>query len=196
MKKLIYCVLLLGMLMFSGCAALQSSLSGAYNLANCNYRYHSVSNLVISDMDLSNGLNPLMIPKVLAILNGNASSIPLNFRLNIDVQNPNSGPAAFQSMNYIISIDDIRFTTGNFKQPFQVNAGETKMLPMDIGVDIAEIIKNNSRSAVVNIVKNFLGLSDTASKVTVQLKPSFKVGEQTFTSPVYIPVNFSFGGNK
>ena len=178
------------MLTLSGCAALQS----AYNLANCDYKYQSISNLTISEMNVSNGLTPLMIPKVLAILSGNASSIPLNFRLNVDVRNPNSGTAAFQSLNYIISIDDVQFTTGIFRQAFQVNAGETKTLPMDIGVDIAELLKNNSRSAVENIVKNFLGLSDTASKVTVQLKPSFKVGEQTFASPVYIPVNFTFGG--
>ena len=194
MKKIVYCVIFTVMLMLSGCAALQSSLSNVYNLANCDYKYHSISNLAIMDMNLSNGLTPLMIPKVLTILSGNASSIPLNFRLNIDVKNPNSGAAAFQSLNYIISIDDIQFTTGNFRQAFHVDAGDTRMLPMDIGFDIAELMKNNSRSAVENILKNFLGLSDTASKVTVQLKPSFKVGEQTFTSPVFIPVNFSFGG--
>jgi LEA14-like dessication related protein len=145
-------------------------------------------------MNISDGLSPLMIPKVLSILTGNASSIPLRFTLNMDVKNPNSGAAAFQSLLYIISIDDVRFTTGNFNQAFHVEAGETKVLPMEIGVDIVELMKNNSRSAVENILKNFLGLSDTASKVTVQLKPSFKVGEQIFSSPVYIPVHFTFGG--
>ena len=190
MKNFVYCILIAVMLMLAGCAALLR----AYNLKNCDYRYHSITNLTISDMNVSNGLNALMIPKVLAILSGNASSIPLQFRLNLDVQNPNSGAAAFQSLNYIISIDGIQFTTGNFSQAFHVAAGETKQLPMDIGFDIAELIKNNSRSAIENIVKNFLGLSNTSSKVTLQLKPSFKVGEQTFTSPVYIPVNFTFGG--
>ena len=194
MKKIVYCVLFTVMLMLSGCAALQSSLSNAYNLANCDYKYRSISNLAIMEMNLSDGLTPLMIPKILTLLGGNASSIPFNFRLNMDVQNPNAGAAAFQSLNYIISIDDIQFTSGNFRQAFHVDAGETKTLPMDIGVDIAELMRKNSRSAVENIVKNFLGLSNTASKVTVQLKPSFKVGEQTFTSPVYIPVNFTFGG--
>jgi len=196
MKQVISGILCSVMLMLSGCTVLQSSLSNAYNLANCEYKYQSLSNLTISDMNLSEGLSVLMIPRVLSILSGNASSIPLNFTLNLDVKNPNSGAAAFQSMEYILSIDDVRFTTGNFRQPFHVEAGETKMLPMNIGVDIAELMRNNTKSTVENIVKNFLGLGDTASKVTVQLKPSFKVGEQTFASPVYIPVNFSFGGKK
>ncbi|MDR2916802.1 MAG: LEA type 2 family protein [Tannerella sp.] len=194
MKKIITGIFFSVMLILSGCTSLQSGLSNAYNLANCDYKYNSISNLTVSDINVSNGLSALMIPKVLSILNGNASSIPLNFTLNLDVKNPNSGTAAFQSLNYIVSIDDIQFTTGNFQQAFSVGAGETKLLPMTIGVDIAELMKSNSKSTVENIVKNFLGLGNTASKVTVQLKPSFKVGEQIFTSPIYIPVSFSFGG--
>lgn len=196
MKKIISSALFVVMLILSGCTSLQNSLSNAYNLANCDYKYNSISNLTISDINVSNGLSALMIPKVLSILSGNASSIPLDFTLNLDVKNPNTSTAAFQALQYIISIDDIQFTTGNLQQAFSVNAGETKQLPMKVGVDIAELMKKSSKPAVENILKNFLGLSDTSSKVTVQLKPSFKIGEQVITSPIYVPVSFSFGGKK
>ena len=193
MKKIISGILFSVMLILSGCTALQTGLSNAYNLANCDYKYNSVSDIIISDINISKGLSPLMIPKVLTILSGNAKSIPLDMTLNLDVNNPNAGTAAFQALSYIVMIDDIQFTTGNFRQPFSVGAGETKMLPVTIGFDIAELMKNNSRSAVENIAKNILGLGNSKSKVTVQLKPSFKVGEQTFTSPVYVPVTFNIG---
>ena len=169
------------MLILTGCAALQSGLSNAYNLANCDYKYKSVSNIIVSDINVSKGLSPLMIPKLLSILSGKEKSIPMNLTFNLDVNNPNAGTAAFQALSYIVSIDDIQFTTGNFMQPFSVNAGETKDLPMAIGFDIAELMKKNTGSAVENIAKNILGLSDKTSKVTLQLKPSFKVGEQIFT---------------
>jgi len=194
MKKIITSILFSVMLMLSGCTALQTGISNAYNLANCDYKYKSVTDIIISDINVSKGLSALMIPKLVSILSGNASSIPMNLTLNVDVNNPNSGTAAFQAMNYIISIDDIQFTTGNFRQPFSVDAGETKMLPMTIGFDIAELMKKNSRTSIENITKNILGLSDKSSKVTVQLKPSFKVGDQTFTSPLYIPLTFNIGG--
>ena len=194
MKKIITSILFSVMLMLSGCTALQTSLSSAYNLANCDYKYKSISDITISEINVSKGLSALMIPKLLSILSGNASSIPMDFTLNLDVNNPNTGTAAFQALSYIITIDDIQFTTGNFRQPFSVGAGETKMLPMTIGFDIAELMKKNSRPAIENIAKNILGLGDSSSKVMVQLKPSFKVGEQTFTSPLYIPVTFNIGG--
>ena len=194
MKKIITSLLFSIMLMLSGCTALQTSLSNAYNLANCDYKYNSVSNITVSDINVSKGLSPLMIPKVLSLLSGSASSIPIDFTLNLDVKNPNTGTAAFQALSYIVSIDDIQFTTGNFRQPFSVGAGETKTLPVTIGFDIAELMKSNSGTAVLNIAKNILGLSDTSSKVSVQLKPSFKVGEQTFASPVYVPLTFNIGG--
>ena len=177
------------------CNVLQSGLS-VYNLANCDYKYESISNLNVSGIDMSKGLNPLAIPQILSILTGNASSIPLSFTLNMDVKNPNSGVAAFQALQYIISVDDMQFTTGNFDQPFNVNAGETKKLPMNISLDIAQLMTSNSKSSVENIVKNFLGIGSEPSKITVQLKPSFKVGEQLFSSPLYIPISFSFGGSK
>ena len=194
MKKIISSILFAVMLMLSGCTALQSGLSNAYNLANCDYKYKSVTDITISEINVSKGLSALMVPKLLSILSGNASSIPMNLTFNLDVKNPNTGTAAFQALSYIISIDDIHFTTGNFRQPFSVSAGETKALPMTIGFDIAELMQKNTGSAIVNIAKSILGLSDNTSKVTLQLKPSFKVGEQTFTSPLYVPLTFTIGG--
>jgi hypothetical protein len=56
-------------------------------------------------------------------------------------------------------------------------------------------MKNNSKNAVVDIAKNFIGIGTKKSNVSVQLKPTFMIGSVPVTSPVYIPVNFSFGGN-
>jgi LEA14-like dessication related protein len=196
MKKTVICIIVISMFIISGCSTLQSGLLNAYNLANCNYKYNSINNLKISGMDLSKGFNALMIPKVISILEGSASSIPLDFTLNLDVSNPNSGTAAFQALNYIINIDDIEFTSGTFNQAFKVDANSSNMLPLNLSVDIATLMKKNSRSAIENIVKNFLGISGKSSNVTVKLKPSFKVGEQIFTSPVYIPISFTFGKTK
>ena len=196
MKQKTYILgMVLTMVMLSGCD-ITKGLQSVYNMKNCEYRYNSITNLKISGMNLSNGISILQIPQLLAILNGTASSIPLDFTLNLDVHNPNPSQAAFQALQYIIQIDDVEFTNGQLNQSFSVDAGQTAQLPIQIGVDIVTLISNNSQSAILNIVKNFIGIGNDKSNVTVHLKPTFSVGSSQITSPLYIPVSFTFGGSK
>ncbi len=195
MKKRIIALLFV-VITLIGCNSIQQGLSSTYNLINCEYNYKSITGLSISGMNLSNGLSLTSIPKVTSILNGSASSIPLDFVLNLDVKNPNQSAAIMNGLQYIISIDDIQFTTGALNQTLNISAGQTQTLPLTIGVDLASLMKNNSKDAVTEIAKNFLGIGSKKSNVKLQLKPTFNVGNVPVTSPVYIPVSFTFGGGK
>ncbi|MDR2950054.1 MAG: LEA type 2 family protein [Prevotella sp.] len=194
MKKriLALCVIIVTLI---SCDSVQKSLSSTYNMINCEYNYKSISSLTISGIDVSKGLSVTSIPKITSILSGTASSIPLNFNLNLDVKNPNQSAAMLNGLQYIISIDDIQFTTGSVNQALNIGAGQSQILPLSIGVDLATLMKSNSKDAVVDIAKNFIGIGNKKSNVSVQLKPTFMVGNVPITSPVYIPVSFSFGGN-
>ncbi|NDW18432.1 hypothetical protein D0T53_05815 [Dysgonomonas sp. 216] len=181
------------MLIFSGCDV-SKELSSAYNITQCKYDYNSISNLTVSGMNLSSGISATNVLKLTSILTGQANSIPMNFTLNMDVKNPNQSAAKMHGMQYIISIDDIEFTTGSVNQTMNIAAGGKQTLPLTIGLDLATLMKSNSKTAVQNIAKNFLGIGNSKSKVTVQLKPTFMIGSTPITSPVYIPVSFNFGG--
>jgi LEA14-like dessication related protein len=188
MKKKILALFIIAATL-TGCSSLQST----YNMINCDYSYKSITGLTISGMNLSNGLSVTSIPKITSILTGTASSIPLNFTLNLDVKNPNQSAAMLNGLQYVISIDNIQFTTGSINQTLNVPAGQTQTLPLAIGFDLATLMKSNSKDAVVDIAKNFIGIGSKKSNVTVQLKPTFMIGNVPVTSPAYIPVNFSFG---
>ncbi|MDU1891139.1 MAG: hypothetical protein E6767_10640 [Dysgonomonas sp.] len=176
------------------CDSVQQGLSSTYNMINCEYNYKSISGLTVSGMNLSNGLSVTSIPKITSILTGTATSIPLNFTLNMDVKNPNQSAAAFNGMQYILSIDGIQFTSGSVNHTMNIASGETKTMPITIGVDLATLMKNNSKDAVVDIAKNFIGIGTKESKVSLQIKPTFMIGTTAVASPVYIPISFSFGG--
>lgn len=194
MKQKLHLLLLLSItILFSGCGV-TNDLTSAYNVTRCEYDYKSISNLTVSGVNLSNGISPTSIPKLLGILGGTSSSIPMNFTLNLDVKNPNSTAAIMNGLQYIISIDDIEFTTGRVDQTMNIAAGTNQVLPLNIGVDLATLMKNNSKSAVQNIAKNFIGMGDTKSNVKVQIKPTFMIGGTPITSPAYFPVSFAFGG--
>jgi len=193
MKTRILSLILLSGILIS-CGTIGEQLTGAYNMVQCKYDYKSISNLNLSGMNLSNGVSPLNVPKIISILGGKEKSIPLNFTLNLDVNNPNSSAALLHGLQYIVNIDGIQFTTGSLNQSLNIPSGETKVLPLDIGLDLAALMIGDSKNSVVEIAKNFIGIGDKKSNVTVQLKPTFMVAGQQITSPQYIPVSFSFGG--
>ncbi|GAB6008346.1 LEA type 2 family protein [Dysgonomonas reticulitermitis] len=194
MKKKFFTLLVIA-LVLAGCSNLQQGLSGTYNMINCEYSYKSISGMSVSGMNLSNGLSITSIPKVTSILTGSATSIPLNFTLNLNIKNPNQSAAMLNGLQYVVSIDDIQFTTGAVNQALNIAAGQTQTLPLSIGVDLATLMKNNSKDAVLNIAKNLVGIGSQKSNVSVQLKPTFMIGTVPVTSPIYIPVSFSFGGS-
>lgn len=177
----------------SGCSAVKE-IGGAYNMTQCKYSYNSISALTLDGMNLSKGVSPLYIPKITALLSGKSTSIPLDFTLNLNVANPNQTEALLHGLQYIINVDDVEFTSGRVDQSLSIPSGATQVLPLTIGVDLASLMKNESKGAVENIAKNFIGIGSKKSEVKIQLKPSFKVGGQVITSPYYIPVSFSFGG--
>lgn len=195
MKNRILAVLIITITLIS-CDSLQKGLMSTYNMVNCEYTYKSISGLSISGINVSNGLSLTAIPKITSILSGTATSIPMDFTLNLNVKNPNQSEALMNGLQYIISIDGIQFTTGSINQTLSIASGQTQTLPLSIGFDLATFMKGESKDAVIDIAKNFVGIGSKKSEVTLKLKPSFKVGTSMVTSPVYIPVSFSFGGTK
>lgn len=194
MKKRLFAFILAVATMVSCDVA--KEFSGLTSLANCKYSYNSISNLSVSGINANNGLSLTSIAAVTSILTGNSSSIPLNFTLNLNIDNPNQSTALLHGMQYVISIDGIQFTTGSMNQSLSIASGQRKVLPLTIGVDLATLMKNNSKDAVVDIAKNIVGIGSKESTVSLQIKPSFMVNNSLVTSPVYIPVSFTFGGSK
>ena len=178
------------------CGTVGNDLMGAYTLTQCEYSYKSISDLSISGMNLSNSnaLSVANIAKITSILSGSANSIPLNFAVNLNVKNPNQTAATLNGLRYDLKIDGIQFTNGVLNQPIQVPSGNTQSVPLNIGVDVATLMKNNSQASVVNIVKNFIGIGTEKSNVSLDLYPTINVGGNAITSPIAIPVSFAFGG--
>lgn len=195
LNKSMFSVFIISLIFLSGCGSVGEGINSAYNMTQCEYKYKDVSNITLSGMNLSNGISPLYIPKILSAISGVSSSVPLDFTLNIDVTNTNGSPAAFIGLQYILSIDDVQFTTGKINQPFTVNGNSSKMMPITIGLDLATLLKGDTKDAVQNIVKNFIGVNSQQSNVKLQIKPTFMIANHPVTSPMYIPISFSFGGN-
>jgi LEA14-like dessication related protein len=188
--KLIFAVIALAMV--TSCD-LARQAQGAYNMVNCKYDFQSLTNLSVAGINPSN-MSLMDAPKIIGLLSGSATSIPVACTVNLGVQNPNSTEASFNGLEYVLAIDGIDFTAGSVSQQLSVMPGQTGTLPLTMAFDVATLLKGESREAVAGIVKNLIGMGGDPSKVTLNIRPSFDVSGYKVTSPVMIPVSFSFGG--
>ncbi|MCD8263352.1 MAG: hypothetical protein LUD02_03640 [Tannerellaceae bacterium] len=194
-NKIFPFVLITFLCVLQGCSVTQH-VGQAYTMTQCKYQYDSISQLTLAGINLSKGVSPAAVPKIMALLGGNNSSLPLSLTVNLGVTNPNNNPAALSGLDYILQIDHVEFTRGALNQPLNIAANSTGFLPLAISFDLATLLSGDSKNAVENIVKNFIGVGNEKSNVTLQIKPSLRVGNKTIPAPQYIPVSFSFGGGK
>ncbi|MDL2213834.1 hypothetical protein LJC72_06710 [Bacteroides sp. OttesenSCG-928-D19] len=188
-------LLLLLLPLLSGCDVAKQ-VGGVLNVVNCKYDYNSIANINLAGIEVNQGLSITNIARATTLLSGKQASVPLNFTLNLDVTNPNQSAAFLNGLDYILSIDDIQFTTGSLSQTLNVPGGGKGLLPLTIGFDLAGLLTSDTRDSVTGVIKNFLGLGDSKSNVTLQIRPTFLVGNVAIPSPAYIPVSFAFGGKK
>jgi hypothetical protein len=166
-------------------------------MSQSNYSFNSISNVQLGGLNLGNASSISLsnIASVATLLAGGGQQpIPFNMVLNMNVENPNPVTAILSGLGFDIAINDMHLTSGNINQPIQIDAGQTIVLPISIGVDIRDLISQHSQQQVSSTISSFLGITNNAANVTVRLRPTLMVGNVPVPSPVAIPVSFSFGG--
>lgn len=136
------------------------------------------------------------IAQVTKGLLGKTDKVTLGCTIHLNVTNPNKKTASMDRLFYSISLDSIQIAEGNNMTPFIVVGESTADLPLIINVDLKTIMQQHSRATVVNTLKNFLGMSDTPTLVTVNLRPVIRVAGQSLAIPKSIPLTFEYGGKK
>jgi Late embryogenesis abundant protein. len=190
--KRFYLAIIASFLFITSCDVVKNAAE-VYNLTQCEYKFNSISNLNLAGVQIQgSSLNPIALVGLTAAFSQN--SIPLQFTLNLDVKNPNNQPASLNKMYYILEIDNKEMTTGDIDASMQIGTGQTANVPINIAFDLKNAMKGETGDAVKNMAFNFVGLGDRPTNVTIKLRPTLAVGERTLTSPVYIPVSFTYGG--
>jgi LEA14-like dessication related protein len=185
---------------FLSCDVAQQ-LAGAYNMTQCKYDYHSISNLTLAGVNLQNAsslssLNPLTAASLLAAFATSSGSLPLQFTLNLDVTNPGAQSALLNGLAYILEIDGIQMTAGSMASALQVPGGQKAQLPVTLAFDLKKVLNGESLTTIKNLAFNFAGIGDAPSKVTMKIQPTLVVGGQSIKSPAYIPVSFTLNNKK
>lgn len=187
-------ILFAAAVMLTACDVLKQ-VEGMQMLTKCEFRINTISDIQLAGVNVSgvkkiSDINPL---DALIITNAWLSNqLPLDFNLNLEVKNPNNQPASMNRLDWILFIDDMQMLEGAVNERFVTGAGETGNLPVQIGFNLAEVLKGESKDKIISTALGLVDGSGKSTRVMVKLKPSLMVGQQTIMYPGWLEVRHEF----
>ena len=183
---------------YSGCGVVQQTQK-ATNLVNCDFRLVSAENIYLAGINISrvrsiSDLGFSDAARVMAAVAGNI--FLLSFQLNIEGRNPNASPAGLNKLDWILFIDDIQMTSGTLDKAFTIppNNG-TAMIPIQISLDLKQVLKGKSLDAITNFGFNLAGMGNKPTRIKAKLRPTIMIGGYPLTYPGYITISTEYSGS-
>ncbi len=191
MKKLII-ALCLAVLFSAGCKQIQQALT----LAKCDFRLKDVKETSLAGVDVQSieSWTSMGFMDIAKLTGAFASgSMPLKFKLNIEVRNPNSEKAALNRLDWMLLLDQTQMAEGTTNQRVEVEPnGGVSTMTLDISSDLKKILSGQSLESIANLVLNMADAGGKPSKLTLKAKPYISIGKSTIAYPGYINIKTEF----
>lgn len=191
MKRFKYLLLMLVPIIMGACNVMQ-----AIALKDCRYTYDRVTNVTFLGLPSDDLLSFTGIYRVGEALLGKSEEVPLGFTVHLKVDNPNKRIASVDKVFYTVHLDSIQVASGSTTEPLIV-PGETQVdFPLRFVFDLKTMLKSGSYPTLAKLVKNFIGMGDESTQVTIGLKPVIRVGGVAVSMPKPVKLQFAYGGKK
>jgi hypothetical protein len=187
-KTLIVLFLALG---FSSCEMLNQVLQMA-NFANCTFNFNNVNNIQMLGVKLSKGMTKqdLNVTQLLALTDALLNkTLPVSFNVNVDVNNPNTIPAAMTKMDYIVSLNGKEVISTTMNQNINVPANSNSTVTIPITTDLFQLFSGESADALLNLAFKLAGASSNPVNVGLKVKPYISINGQQLAYPDFISMN-------
>ncbi|HEC44602.1 MAG TPA: hypothetical protein ENI20_17440 [Bacteroides sp.] len=187
-----FAALIMAAFLLNSCSFLKEVTS----FGKCEFRVTTLENPELAGVDVSNISSFGDISYVeMGIISASIliGELPLDFTLNIEAMNPNPATAALNKLEYIALIDDVEIAQGTLNQRIEIPAnGGVQIIPLRLNTDLIELLKKDSRAALVNFGLNLADASDRPTRVSIKVKPSILVGTIEIVYPGYFRLNYDF----
>lgn len=174
-----------------------STLQQLHSLSKCQFKLDTIENLSLAGVNIQNIKKPSDVnlfqagKLALAFTQGR---MPLSFRLNLDVKNPNTTKAALNQLDWILMIDNKEVLDGVVNERIEVapNGGVSK-LPLTINFDLKKALSGKSKDGLLETAFGLVGQNNKAgSKISLKARPYIKIGESNIPYPGYINIGKNF----
>lgn len=192
-KRILTLSLLVTVMVWGSCKTIKELT----NFAKCKFRYTNITQTQLAGIDVTKVINykDLNIKDAAKVATNLAQGkLPLNFTINLQVNNPNAELAALNKLDWIAFIDDRELINGVLNQRVEVRPGETATLPLTVSADLIQAFKNEPKDKLPGYA---FGLADKDGKprrVGIKVKPTIMVGKMPFSYPGWITLSQEFKG--
>lgn len=193
MKKLSLILLTaIAMMTMSSCVQIQQALQ----MSRCEFRLKDVSNLTLAGVNVQQikSWSDISVVDALKITQAfKQNSLPVNFRLNTEIRNPNTATAALNQLDWILMLDQSQIAQGTTSQRVEVPAnGGTAIMPLTISTDLKSLFSSEPLTSLANMVLGMTDATGKPTKLTLKAKPYIAVGSTTIPYPGYINIKTDF----
>ncbi len=162
------------------------------NFANCKFNFESVDQVKMLDVQLSRGMtkNDLNITQLATLTNAILKKqLPVSFNVNLNVNNPNTIPAALTKMDYILTLNGKEVVSTTLNKSINIGANSSSVVSIPIQTDLFQLFTGESVDAIVNLAFKLAGVSSNPVNVGIKVKPYISIGNQLLPYPDYISLN-------
>ncbi len=194
MKNLIFALTATVAVLCSACGV-NRQLAEAKALGDCKFNLTSADSISLAGLDVRQfrNLNELDLAKYpqigLALLRRN---VPLNARLNLQIENPTNRQAGINQLEYKVLLKGNELFNGFLNQRIEVAPGGGRVtVPIRLSANAYSLLTDDkTREAFVELVRNLAGAQTTkASRVTIKIKPTLALGNKAINYPGYITID-------
>jgi len=165
-------------------------------LGKCEFRVTTLEDPEIAGVDVSHVRSFTDLSFVdMGVISASflKGDLPLSFTLNVEVRNPNPAMAALNGLEYLAFIDDVEVASGQLDRRIEIPAnGGVESIPLRLNTDLIDILKKDSRQALVNFGLNLADAGNRPTRVSIKIKPTILVGAMEINYPGYFTVQHDF----
>ena len=188
--KIKYLFTVIVIMLISSCDVIQQATE-LTTFAKCKFKLNTIENINLAGVNVQkiknySKLNFMEIAKLTsAVTSGN---LPLNFTLNLKVDNPNQKQAAMNRFDWILFIDDIEMNRGVTERRVEIPSGEDAILPLQMTMNLKKVLKGKTLKTLINFGLNLADASNKPSRITIKAKPTIIIGGRAIPYPDFITI--------
>ncbi len=190
-----FCILAMLAAIIVSCSVLEQA-NEMKNFAKCEFRLKGIQEVTLAGVDVTDvdQFSDLSFPEAGSIsMTAMKGKLPLYFVLNVEVRNPNPEKASMNRFLWDLFIDDIMITRGKVIKEIKVLPdGGIAVFPIEVGIDLFEVLSGESADAIINFGLNLAGSGGSPSRIKLRAKPTIYVAMNHVKYPGFITIEQEF----